>query len=66
MTKTTGKTSYPPTPQIKSVLHGLRASGMALGSVIIHADGRIEVNQSSAEPSVAQNDFDRLNAAGLL
>lgn len=66
MTKTAENKHYPSTALIRRVVHSVRACGVTVGSVVIHLDGRIEVSQSQAEPSAAQNDFDRLDAAGLL
>ena len=66
MTKAAGRICYPPTPQIKRILRSLRDCGVSVGSVVIHPDGTIEVSQSPIEPNAPQNDFDRLDAAGLL
>lgn len=60
------KPRYPRTAEIKRLFQAVEACGISVGSVTISPDGTIELTTANDQPLSADNDFDRLHAAGLL
>jgi hypothetical protein len=66
MTYIESRPRYPRTAEIKRLFQAVEACGISVGSVRIRPDGTIELAAASDQPLSADNDFDRLHAAGLL
>jgi hypothetical protein len=60
------RTLYPRRSEIARILSALRGNGITIGSIEISPDGAIRVTQFPTDLPSASNDFDRLDAAGLL
>jgi hypothetical protein len=52
--------------EIRRAISAIRATGMSIGSVELLPDGSIRLHTSDAVINAAANDFDRLDADGLL
>ena len=51
---------------IKRAVKAVAACGIRIGSVEVRPDGTIMIHEASENPRAAENDFDRLERAGLL
>ena len=51
---------------VRRAINASQSAGLVLGSIKLHPDGTIELCASQQEPSEPANDFERLDAQGLL
>lgn len=60
------KNAYASSAALRRAITTCKKAGLQVGSVKLHPDGAIELIRDALTPSEAVNDFDRLEAAGLL
>lgn len=60
------KHAYATTAHVRRAIKAAETAGMHVGGVKLYPDGRIELTRAEMNDQGAANDFDRLDAQGLL